>query len=219
MELFEALLWPECRPFSVALGLMVAIALLEGIGAFIGWSASAMLSSLFDADVPDADIAGETPGGVLSRTLGWLRIGRVPVLIGLVIALTVFGLAGLIAQTFLHAITGIVLSPWIAAPIVAVVTLPIVRALNGGVGKLMPGDETQAVSRGSFTGRTGIVTLGPATRTRAGQCRIHDRYGQAHYVMIEPDLEDERFETGDRVLLVREAGSRWRVIACDDIEP
>ncbi len=217
MEIFEALLWPECRPFTVAIGLMVAIAMMEGAGAIIGWSASAMLSSLFDADVPDADIAGETPGGVLSRTLGWLRIGRVPVLIGLIIALTAFGLTGLIAQTFLHAATGILLSPWIAAPIIAVITLPIVRAINSGLGNLMPSDETQVVSRKSFMGRTGTVTLGPAIRGRAGQCRIYDQFGQAHYVMIQPDIDQQSFDTGDRVLLIREAGSHWRVIRSENL--
>ena len=80
MDLVSAMFWPECRPFSIALAIMIGIALLEGAGALIGASVSGMLSGLLDsdADIPNSDIAGDNPGGVLSKALGWLRVGKLP---------------------------------------------------------------------------------------------------------------------------------------------
>lgn len=213
MGFLSAMLWPDCIPFTVALGVMLAIAVMEGAGAIIGWSASAALGNLIDVDVPDADITGDTPGGALSRTLGWLRIGRVPVLIGLIVTLTTFGIAGIAVQGVAATVFGEPLNAWIAAPAVALFILPAVRSINGWLGAIMPRDESEAVSRSSFMGRTGVVTLGPVTHTQAGQCRIRDEHGQSHYVMIEADVDGDSFAKGTSVLLVRETGSRWRVIA------
>ena len=215
MDLIEAVLAPQCRPFSVALGVMLAIAAIEGVGAFIGLSINAALSQLFDIDAPDADVGADATPGTLSKTLSWLRIGRVPVLIGLIVALAAFGLAGLGAQALLASVIGTPVSAWIAGPAVAVAVLPVVRWINAGMARLMPEDDTEVVSRSSFAGHTGVVTIGPVSHEQPGQCRIRDRYGQSHHVMIEADIEGETFAIGTSVLLVREAGSRWRVIGTE----
>ena len=215
MNLWDALWWPQSLPFSIALATMMGIALLEGAGALIGASVSTIISGFgdTDTDVADTDISGETPSGALSRTLGWLRIGKVPVLIGLIIMLTMFGLGGITIQATIANIFGTPVNPWIMAPAVAIAILPVVRWTNGALSKLMPTDDTQVVSSQTFIGRTGVVTLGPTRRGRGGQCRIRDEYGHTHYVMIEPDTDDEEFNVGDKVLLVREMGNQWRVIA------
>ena len=217
MSIVEALMAPQCTPFTVALAVMVAIALIEGAGAIVGLSMNAALSQLFDIDAPDADIDGDATPGALSKTLSWLRIGRVPVLIAAIVALTLFGLGGITAQAVMTAVIGTPINAWIAAPVVAIAILPMVRAINAGMARIMPRDETEVVSRASFRGRTGTVTLGPVTATQMGQCRIRDRYGQLHHIAIIADTQNESFEIGTSVLLVEEAGSRWRVIGAQDI--
>jgi hypothetical protein len=34
-------------------------------------------------------------------------------------------------------------------------------------------------------------------------------HGRTHYVLVEPDLPNERFEEGDAVLLVKKNGARY----------
>ena len=87
-------------PFSVALMIMVLIALLEGVGTLFGVG----LSNLIETFVPDVDIdfAADLPEGeasfAMSKVLGWLQFGKVPALILLVVFLTAFGVVGLGVQ-------------------------------------------------------------------------------------------------------------------------
>ena len=115
-----------------------------------------------------------------------------------------------------HSVFGVPLPGPIAAPAVAIAILPMLRVLNGALARAMPHDETEAVSRASFAGRSAIVTLGPVSAERPGQARLRDRYGQAHHVMIVPDVDTDEFAPGEHVLLVRQSGARWRVIAEPD---
>ena len=220
-----ALLWPENVVFATALALMLGIGVLEGAMTLVGMGMSGVIDNLLpeipDADVP-ADFGMDTQGGfdggvhaphALSQFLGWLMIGRVPALAMLVVFLTVFGLAGLIVQSMIAIVLGGPVTAWIAAPAVAAGALPVTRLVGLGLSKVMPRDETSAVSRSSFVGRVAVVTLGTARRGEPTQARLVDQHGQSHYVMVEPDLDDEQFATGDEVLLVRQAGARFRVIA------
>jgi hypothetical protein len=46
----------------------------------------------------------------------------------------------------------------------------------------------------------------------AGQVRIRDAFGRAHYLMVEPDLDDEQFPAGTAVLIVKKVGAIYRGI-------
>lgn len=96
--MLEGFFDPAVWPFTVAICLMLLIALTEAMGMLIGISAFGFVDQLLpeadmDADVDaDADVAGGD--GLLSGVLGWLCIGKVPVLVLLVAFLTAFGLVG-----------------------------------------------------------------------------------------------------------------------------
>ena len=47
----------------------------------------------------------------------------------------------------------------------------------------------------------------------AAQARVKDAHGRTHYLMVEPDVDDEVFEEGAQVLLVRKLGAFYRCIA------
>lgn len=209
--MLDAFLWPQSLPFSVALAVLAGIAAIELVSVVIGASIGALLENFFDLDGLDGDM------GAFSRALSWLRIGKVPFLIGLIVALTLYGLAGLLAQVMVAAIVGTPLPAWIMGPAVLLAVAPTVRWVNGGLGRIMPKDETQVVSSDSFKGRSAVVVLGSVTHTNPGQVRLKDQYGQNHYLMAQADLEDDRFETGTKVLLVEaSSGGRWTVIAAHD---
>ena len=99
--MLDFLLANENLPFTVALAVMFGIAVLEGVMALMGFALSGVLDSLLpdmDFDI-EADVYAdlETPSP-FSRLLGWLRVGKVPMLMLLIIFLTGFGLIGLLEE-------------------------------------------------------------------------------------------------------------------------
>ncbi|MCG8552135.1 MAG: YqiJ family protein [Desulfobacterales bacterium] len=204
-------------PFTVALAIMILIAVLEGATTMIGIG----LSNMFETFMPDFDLDADvdldgpdaSSPGALTKILGWFRIGQVPFLIILVAFLTVFGLTGLIIQSFILEFTGRLLPGLAASGASLAVSLPLVRMLTGVIARIMPKDETEAVSEKSFIGRVAVITLGKAAKGKPAQAKLKDKFGTTHYIMVEPDLEDDTFRQGDPVLIVRQAGAGYTGIA------
>lgn len=211
--MFEFLTASQNTPFTVALTVMFGIAILEGVTALFG----AALSSMLDTLLPDLDIDADLPEyqspNALSRLLGWLRIGQVPVLMLLVIFLTGFGLIGLGIQSAMQQSFGSMLPGVVASVPAVVLALPVVRVLGGALEKVMPRDETDAVSEEELIGLIGTVTLGRASSGSPAEAKVRDPKGTTHYVMVEPDDAADQFEAGKQVLLVSREGAVFRVIA------
>ena len=80
----------ETAPFAVALGLTLAIAIIELVGLLMGMQPSAVVDgALPDLDIPDAD-APEMEIGALSQLLSWFNFGRLPALVVLLLLTTSF---------------------------------------------------------------------------------------------------------------------------------
>jgi membrane protein implicated in regulation of membrane protease activity len=201
VSLFTA---PETLPFGVGFGLSVGIALLEGFGMLVSLSPS----NLIDDWLPD--VGGE---GALDRVLGWLHVGRVPALVLLLLFLAGYVLFGYGLQMVAHGLLGGYLPAWMAGLLAVPSGLATVRGLGSLIAHIVPRDETSIVSEQSLVGRVGVVTAGVARRGLAAQARVRDALGRSHYLMVEPDLDDEVFEEGAQVLIVRKAGAFFRCIA------
>lgn len=222
--MFTFLTADQNMPFSIALVVMFGIALLEGITMFFG----AALSNAIDAllpEMPAADIAIETnlDAGIdgvevqspnaLSRLLGWLRIGQVPVLMLVVVFLTAFGLIGLGLQALTLNTLGFFWPAFIAAFAALALSIPMVRIFGGLIASILPKDETDAVSVETLVGRIATITIGTARIGRPAEARVRDVRGTTHYVMVEPDTTDADFKAGEQVLLVKRNGSVFKAIA------
>ncbi len=206
-------------PFAIALALMLAIAILEGVTTLIGAGLSDLLDSMlpdmdmdvdadFDADL-DADIHAP---GLFTKLLSWLRVGEVPVLMLVIVFLTAFGLIGLFCQSMALRILGTMLPASLVSVPTLLVTFPVVRICGGILGRVIPKDETESVSEESFVGRVAVITLGRAERGKPAQARLSDQHGQAHYIMVEPDVGDIGFEQGTTVLIVSHEGAIFKAI-------
>lgn len=201
-------------PFTVALAVMLIIAFLEGVSTLLG----AGIFSFIDSLLPDLDIDADMDSpdfeasGLFSKLLSWLRIGEVPVIMLLVIFLTAFGLIGLGLQSFAQRTLGSLLPGSFASIPAVLLGFPIVRLCGGILGKFMPKDETEAVAETSFIGRIAVITLGNASPGNPAEAKLRDKFGQTHYVMVEPDVSDERFENGTQVVLVRQQGATFKAI-------
>ena len=200
--------------FSAALLLMLMIALLEGVGMLFGLGISNLLESVLpETDFsPHAEVAQLDAQSALSRFLGWLRVGQVPLLMLLMVFLLCFGLLGLIVQNILHELSGWLAPGWIAAPLIMLLSLPLVRSCGGLLQWLMPKDETTAVSSESLIGRIATITLGTAAYGYPAEARVKDQHGYSHYIQLEPDDANHVFEQGTAILVLSREGAIYRGI-------
>jgi hypothetical protein len=189
--LLDFIIAPENLPFSVALLLMLLIGAVEAFG--LGISAVEL----------DADTDIHADGGGL---LGWLGVGKVPLLMLLVVLLALFGTIGIALQQAVTALAGEPLAPALAAATAFVASLPLLGISARGLARIMPGDETTAVSLDSLLGKRAMVTVGTARRNSPAQARVRDVHGQSHYVMIEPNDDAQAIGEGETALLVRREG-------------
>lgn len=193
-------------PFAVALALMLLFAVAQAIG---------LGDLLGDGDV-DADAGGGALGGALSL----LGIGRVPLMIWLTLFLLTFAALGVSLQQLAEGLTGGPLDPWLAALIAGGAAVPATALLTRPLARILPGDETSAVTLDALVGRRAVVQTGMARAGFAVRAKVLDRYGQAHFVMLEPHGPDEIGE-GEQVLLVRREGERFfgQALADDRLTP
>jgi len=211
MTLLEFIAADQNTLFSAALILMLMIAILEGITTIIGMGVSEMLEAVlpdfdFDFNTPDA------PQSVLTKLLGWLNFGRVPLLIILVCFLSAFGLVGYSLQ-YLIVSTGLPLIPQlIMVPVAFIIAMPFVRLFTNILQNIMPRDETSALSEKSFIGAMATITLGKATKGSPAEAKVTDKHGQTHYFMVQPHSEDEQFEQGESVLLSEQLSNGFYAI-------
>ena len=90
--------------------------------------------------------------------------------------------------------------------------LPVTRFFGSIFHKILPKDETSAVSSASFVGRMAKITLGTSAKDSPAQGKVKDQFGKYHYIMIAPDNDDDVFAQGMDVLLVRYDGVTFYAI-------
>jgi YqiJ-like protein len=193
----------ETWPFSAATLLLLLIAAVEGIAALIGANVSDWLQSV----LPDP---WDSVDGPFDKALGWLHVGRVPVLVLIVIFLSAFALTGFALNMVAQRLFGIWVAVWLAVPLALVSALPIVRILGAGLARVIPKDESFAVTFDSLVGRVATILGGTARRGYPAQAKVASQHGQMHYIMVEPDEDGTTFEAGSSILLVRQlSGNRF----------
>ncbi|MCW5210844.1 DUF1449 family protein, partial [Desulfobulbus sp. N3] len=157
-------------PFSVSLAVMIAFVLLEAISLSFG----AGLSDIIDALLPDLDLDVDLPDSSLStftQILSWFRVGEVPLLMLFLVALTTFGISGLLLQSLVQMVTGTLLPPLIAIVPACFCAIPFIRVISELLNRYMPKDETTAVSEDSLIGRSAIILAGTATQGKPVQAK------------------------------------------------
>jgi Protein of unknown function (DUF1449) len=197
--LFAAETWP----FTVATFLVLMIAIIEGVAMVVG----ANLSEWIQHALPDP---WDSIHGPFDNLLGWLHIGRVPFLVLLVLFLSGFAITGFALNIVVQHTFGFWVPPLISAPLAFFAALPIVRILGAGLARLIPHDQTFAVSFESLVGRIATIVSGTARPGYPAQARVLNEHGQNIYVMVEPEIEGIAFASGERILLKKQiAGSRF----------
>ncbi|WP_299957346.1 YqiJ family protein [uncultured Roseobacter sp.] len=223
--MIDLFLAAQSLPFASALAVVFGLFLLEILSLLLGSTVLGFggeapdLDADMDADFDlSSDLEAETPG--LSDTdvsspsglLGWLGIRDVPFLIWLVCFLTMFGLSGLILQSAIGSIFGAPLPALIASGIALIPATALTRFLTGWVAALMPKTETSAMRKRFLGGHRGVISQGTATRGKPAEAKIKDRFGNTHYLRVEPLYDGDVFPQGSDITLIRKRGDQFFVI-------
>lgn len=202
--------------FGISLCLMLIIAFFEGVGVLFGVALSDTLDGLipdFDLDPEIGDVGSQ---GALSRLLGWLRVGKVPILMLLVVFLFWFGIIGYTFNFIAYGVLDLMLPSVISTPAAVLLALPCTRFGGGILEWVMPKDETSAIKRDIFVGRVARITVGKATVERAAEAKVTGPHGTNHYILVRPDVGHGPFTSVQSLLIVRQSGSEFIVIAADE---
>ncbi|MBN8291005.1 YqiJ family protein [Rhodobacter sp. NTK016B] len=228
--MLSTFLMPEAMVFAVCLAVVAGLFILEILTALLGGTLLGIgsdapdldLDADFDFSAEVADGGGlavddvgpdlETGGAGTSGLFTWIGARDVPFLIWLVSFLTTFGLFGLILQSLSTGIFGAPLPAILACVIAFVPALGVTRVIANWVALIMPKTETTAVRARHLGGCHGTVTQGTASRGKPAEVKIRDRHGNIHYLRVEPLRDDETFEQGSDVTLIRKRGDKFFVI-------
>ncbi|MEM0945427.1 MAG: OB-fold-containig protein [Pseudomonadota bacterium] len=229
-------------PFTVAVGVVVGLLVLELCLAMIGASLLGGDADLdvdtdldldadfdvaadpaFDADLDpalelDADVAdAPTAASGSVAVLSWLGLGKTPFGVWLAGTLTAFGVSGYVLQTAAASLLGSFLPTMLAVLLVLPVGIALGARFAHLVGRVMPKLETSAINSRSYGGRRGVITVGTAARGRPAQVRLSDAHGNWHYAMVEPFHDHEEFSQGTEVGILRLRDGALRAIRLDDL--
>jgi hypothetical protein len=190
LTLTSSALWP----FSLALLLILGLIVLEVVGLVL---AASPFHSI-DHFLPEA------PDGALE----WLHVGKVPMLVLILLFLLGFSLSGFAIQLLsMH---------WSAQFFPAsIVVLPaliggvvLVRTLGLVIGRLIPQDQTFAISDLALIGRLATISGGVAQVGYPAQARVRDQHGRLHYIQVEP--EHGELPLGTEVIITDKIGACYR---------
>jgi hypothetical protein len=200
-SLFEFWLADQNLPFAGAGFLLVGLMLLQLSGA------TDLVPDL------DADMDGDVDGfGAADGLLSFLGLGRLPLMIWIALFLLLFTVVGYAGQQIIEGMTGVLLSGWLAAPLAAVAAIPATALFARPLGRIMPKDETTAVSIDSLIGRFAVLGTGTARPGSPARAKVIDIHGHPHFVMVEPDTGAPEFVSGEKLLLVRREGAVFKAI-------
>ena len=209
---------------------MLAIGAIELVALLVGFSPSASIeSALPDIDIPDLDgpdldvpelhgpdlhgaELGHVEAGPLSLILGWFSVGRVPILVLFVIALTSFAVAGYVIQWTAHGILGDALNAGIASIPAAIAAAYSTRWLGRFLGRIFPKDQTEAASRRELVGAYATIIRGTARQGQPAEAKTTDLRGRTHYILLEPNLPEQSYTAGDRVFIVGRDKNIYRAV-------
>jgi hypothetical protein len=189
----DILLAPDVRPFAIAAAIMMALGAIELITTLVGFS----LAELVGKDVAVEADSHTGLGGLFL----WINAGRLPLLILIILALGVFSIEGFLLQGIAH-MAGTAVPVAIAAIAAAAGSIPVIRTTSRGLSRIIPRDETYAVSESDFVGKVAMVSIGPLDQGLPGRVRLKDVFGNWHTVAARASPDSAPLPVGANVLLV-----------------
>ena len=197
--------------FSCALGIVIALFILEMAGMFFGVS---LLGLVDDQAALDAD--ADTSSG-FTEFGSWLALDRVPLLVWLVLLLTTFGSAGLTFNFLSLTLLDTYFARWLITLLAVVAGLFFTARFGTFIARLLPKQESSATTADELVGTVGHITVGVARQNSPAEGKFVDAHGQPHYLLVEPFEPDEQFSQGEKILLIQKRDYRWLASRYSDL--
>ena len=197
--------------FSCALGIVIALFILEMVGMFFGIS---LLGLVDDQAALDAD--ADTSSG-FTEFGSWLALDRLPLLVWLVLLLTTFGIAGLALNFLSLTLLNTYFARWLIALLAVVAGLFFTARFGTVIARLLPKQESSATTADELVGTVGHITVGVARQNSPAEGKFVDAHGQPHYLLVEPIEPDEQFSQGEKILLIQKRDYRWLASRYSDL--
>ncbi|MEC4727331.1 YqiJ family protein [Shewanella sp. D64] len=191
-------------PFSISLSFVLLLGIFEAFSLVVGYSLVGALDEWAPIDV-DSDIS--TSG--FTSVSGWLCLNRLPLLIWFVLVLVSFSLAGYTSNFLSLLLVKQTLPQIVSLPIALIFTAISCRYLGVSLARILPKNESSAVSIDTLQGCIATVTLGCAIKGNPSEALVRDKYQQRHYVLVEPEITGVEFRTGTQVVLLKRDGTVW----------
>ena len=189
--------------FSCALGIVIALFILEMAGMFFGVS---LLGLVDDQAALDADT--DTSSG-FTEFGSWLALDRLPLLVWLVLLLTTFGSAGLTFNFLSLTLLDTYFARWLITLLAVIAGLFFTTRFGTFIARLLPKQESSATTADELVGTVGHITVGVARQNSPAEGKFIDAHGQPHYLLVEPFEPDEQFSQGEKILLIQKRDYRW----------
>ena len=197
--------------FSCALGIVIALFILEMAGMFFGVS---LLGLVDDQAALDAD--ADTSSG-FTEFGSWLALDRLPLLVWLVLLLTTFGIAGLALNFLSLTLLNTYFARWLITLLAVVAGLFFTARFGTVIARLLPKQESSATTADELVGTVGHITVGVARQNSPAEGKFVDAHGQPHYLLVEPIEPDEQFSQGEKILLIQKRDYRWLASRYSDL--
>jgi len=191
----DSIIQPGTEVFWEALLVVAGLGLIELVSMLLGASASGLLDDGLGYHGP-----GDHEAGLLGGWMSWLNAGGVPILVLAVLLLSAFAAFGFSLQALAASVAG-PLPMFAAGPLALILAVPVTRWLSRGIARIMPRDETNAVSQAGFIGLTGTVTVGPLDQGQPGMVRVKDQHDNIHNLRAQA-APGYLLETGALVIIV-----------------
>ena len=207
----------QSYPFTLSLTLVAGLFLLEIIMLFLGGSFLSMEADAPDMDVDldadfDIELDLDVDTGLAIAPSGLFGLKEVPFMMWLVSFLTMFGLSGLVLQSALKASIGAPLPAVLAALIVLPAGLFGARFIARVIARIMPKHESEAMRTRYLGGHHGTITQGTAKRGKPAEAKIKDRFGNFHYLRVEPLDDADVIPEGAAVHVIRRKDGMFFVV-------
>lgn len=197
---------------------MLAIGALELLALLGGFSPTASIeAALPEIDLPDTPELSGAEFGPFSLILGWLSVGRLPLLVLLIIFLSSFAISGYSLQWAAIAATGAALPPFAASLVALVGGAFGMRHFGRWLGRLFPRDHSEAASQAELVGSYATIIRGEAKPGQPAEAKAQDLRGRTHYLLLEPRDSGQSFAAGARVLIVSRNRNVYRAV--DRLDP
>ena len=197
--------------FSCALGIVIALFILEMAGMFFGVSLLGLVDDQAALDADADSSSGFTEFG------SWLALDRVPLLVWLVLLLTTFGTAGLTFNFLSLTLLDTYFARWLITLLAVIAGLFFTARFGTFIARLLPKQESSATTADELVGTVGHITVGVARQNSPAEGKFIDAHGQPHYLLVEPLEPDEQFSQGEKILLIQKRDYRWLASRYSDL--